>query len=158
MFRQRLCMLILLVGALGAHEWFPDSLFAAEAAPDLEAGAPLATIEVEKPDNPPGAHPAREDRLARSPGLRIWLGSYQSTKSNFLADVFRSTDGGVTWLAPVTEYGGDKNWMTIDRSGGASDGFIYGIWQRFSACCGSNVLTRSANGGASFESPVPVAF
>jgi subtilisin-like proprotein convertase family protein len=82
---------------------------------------------------------------------------YQSLKSNLLADVYKSTNGGVSWLAPVTEFGGDKNWLAVDRSGGASNGQIYGIWQRFGgACCGSSVFTRSVNGGASFQTPVPV--
>ena len=84
---------------------------------------------------------------------------YQSLQGNLRVDVFRSTNGGVTWLPPVTEFGGDKNWLAIDRSGGASDGFIYGIWQRFGgACCGSSTFTRSTNGAASFQTPVPVAF
>jgi subtilisin-like proprotein convertase family protein len=82
---------------------------------------------------------------------------YQSLKSDLTADVYKSTNGGVSWLPPVTEFGGDKNWLVVDRSGGPSSGHIYGIWQRFGgACCGSNVLTRSVNGGASFQTPVPV--
>lgn len=82
---------------------------------------------------------------------------YQSLKGNLRADVFRSTNGGVTWLPAVAEFGGDKNWLAIDRTGGPSDGFLYGIWQRFGgACCGSNTFTRSTNGGASFQAPVAV--
>ncbi len=46
--------------------------------------------------------------------------------------------------------------MVIDRTGGASDGFIYGIWQRFAGCCDLNVLTRSLDGGEIFQYPVPV--
>ncbi|HEX4824206.1 MAG TPA: proprotein convertase P-domain-containing protein [Candidatus Polarisedimenticolaceae bacterium] len=83
---------------------------------------------------------------------------YQSLKGDtFTADVWRSTNGGVSWMAPVSEFGGDKNWFVVDKSGGASSGFLYGIWQRFTSCCGTNVLTRSTNGGASFQSPVSVA-
>src|SRR5262249_699489 len=47
---------------------------------------------------------------------------YQSLQGNLRADVFRSTNGGVTWLPPVTEFGGDKNWLAIDRSGRATHG------------------------------------
>ncbi len=81
---------------------------------------------------------------------------YQSLKSDFTADVYRSTNGGASWLALVTEFGGDKNWFAVDKSGGPSSGQLYGIWQRFSSCCGVNTLTRSINGGASYQSPVPV--
>jgi hypothetical protein len=81
---------------------------------------------------------------------------YQSLKQDFTADVYKSTNGGVSWLAPVTEFGGDKNWLVVDRTGGVGNGNLYGIWQRFSSCCGTNVLTRSTNGGASFQTPVPV--
>lgn len=81
---------------------------------------------------------------------------YQSLKADFTADVWRSTNGGVSWLAPVSEFGGDKNWFVVDKSGGASDGQLYGIWQRFASCCGENVLTRSTDGGASYQAPVPV--
>ena len=81
---------------------------------------------------------------------------FQSLKGDFTLDVFKSTNGGVSWGAPVPSFGGDKNWMTIDRSGGAGSGQIYGIWQRFADCCDTNVFTRSTDGGASFQSPVPV--
>src|SRR5262245_58790610 len=80
----------------------------------------------------------------------------QSLKGDFTLDVFKSTDGGVNWGVPVPSFGGDKNWMVIDQSGGPGSGLIYGIWQRFAACCGTNVFTRSTNGGASYQTPVPV--
>jgi len=81
---------------------------------------------------------------------------YQSLKSDFSVDVFRSMSGGQLWRRPVYGYGGDKNWMVVDRSGGVGDGHVYGIWQRFVSCCDLDVLTRSTNGGVSFEPPVPV--
>src|SRR5262245_47258651 len=83
---------------------------------------------------------------------------YQSLKSDFTLDVFKSTDGGVSWGPPVPSFGGDKNWMAIDRSGGPGSGMIYGIWQRFASCCSTSVFTRSTNGGASYDTPVPVTF
>jgi len=82
---------------------------------------------------------------------------YQSLKSSFLMDVFRSTDGGATWGAPIASFGGDKNWMVVDKSGSIGDGHIYGIWREPFGCCGPSVFTRSTDGGTSYESPVPVS-
>jgi len=82
---------------------------------------------------------------------------YQSLKSDFTLDLFKSVNGGVTWGAPVPSFGGDKNWLVVDRTGGPGHGFLYGIWQRFASCCGTNVLTRSVDAGQSFIAPVPVA-
>ncbi len=81
---------------------------------------------------------------------------YQSLTSGFSVQVFKSLDGGVSWGPPIPSFGGDKNWMTIDKSGLPSDGHIYGIWQRFAGCCGLSTLTRSTNDGASYETPVQV--
>jgi hypothetical protein len=82
---------------------------------------------------------------------------YQSLQQNFSMDVFTSSDGGMSWGPPVPSFGGDKNWMAIDRTGGVGDGNVYGIWQRFFGCCGQNIFTRSTDGAQSFENPVPVS-
>lgn len=81
---------------------------------------------------------------------------YQTLKQSFEIDVFRSTDGGATWGPPVPSFGGDKNWLVVDSTGGIGDGNLYGIWQRFGGCCGFDVLVRSTDDGASYESPVDV--
>jgi len=82
---------------------------------------------------------------------------YHSLKQNFDVDLFKSFDGGMLWSGPVFAFGGDKNWMAIDRSGGIGDGNIYGTWQAAAGCCGQNIFNRSENGGQSFSAPVPVA-
>jgi len=79
---------------------------------------------------------------------------YQSLQYSFDLDVFKSPDGGLTWGSPVFAYGGDKNWMVVDRSGGIGDGNLYGIWQALAGCCGQNHFNRSSDGGQSFEYPV----
>lgn len=81
---------------------------------------------------------------------------YQSLTTNVRVEVFKSVNGGVSWGAPVDSFGGDKNWLVIDKTGGPGHGFHYGIWQRFAACCGPNVLTRSFNGGQSYSGPTQV--
>jgi len=69
--------------------------------------------------------------------------------------VFKSTDGGVSWSAPVFAYGvvADKGWMTIDRSGGTSDGHVYVDWREGSD---PNHFTRSINQAASFQPTNPL--
>jgi len=81
---------------------------------------------------------------------------YNSLHSDLSMDVFKSLDGGVNWLTPVPAFGGDKNWIAVDRSGGIGDGNVYGIWQLSGGCCGSRIFTRSSDGAESFEEPVGV--
>lgn len=81
---------------------------------------------------------------------------YNSLKSDFSMDVFKSFDSGQSWPDEAPAFGGDKNWMAVDKSGGIGDGHVYGTWQRNFNCCGINVFTRSTDGAASFEFPVPV--
>lgn len=71
-------------------------------------------------------------------------------------EVFRSTDGGVTWGVPTAQFGGDKNWLAIDRTGGPGNGHVYGTWQPFFDCCNGRTLTRSIDGAASFQQPVDI--
>ncbi|MCW8961586.1 MAG: hypothetical protein OQK29_08480, partial [Ignavibacteriaceae bacterium] len=40
-----------------------------------------------------------------------------STSGSYTCELFNSVDGGATWLGSVPAYGGDKGWMTIDRTG-----------------------------------------
>ncbi len=73
---------------------------------------------------------------------------YDSLAGNMTCDVFKSTDGGASWGPPVYAYGGDKEWMTVDRSGGIGDGNIYSFWSGY-----NYIFTRSTDGGQSFEPP-----
>ena len=79
--------------------------------------------------------------------------SLSHTICDFCCEMFKSTDGGVSWTGPINARGGDKAWMTVDRTGGIGDGNVYCCWQRFANCCGDRVFTRSTNGGASFIYP-----
>ncbi len=81
---------------------------------------------------------------------------YYSLRINagFVCDTFKSLDGGATWGDAVFAFGGDKNWISADQSGGIGDGNLYGIWSP-GGCCGDQ-FSRSADGGQSFEKPVLV--
>lgn len=79
---------------------------------------------------------------------------YQSLQQSFDLDVFTSFDGGQSFGPPVFAFGGDKNWMVVDRSGGLGHGNIYGIWQAAVGCCGQQHFNRSEDAAQSFEAPV----
>ena len=74
----------------------------------------------------------------------------------YLCDMFRSTDGGQTWSGPTAANGGDKAWVAVDRTGGVGDGHVYAEWSVFAGCCGSDVFTRSTDGGTTWSGPVTV--
>ncbi|MBS1518129.1 MAG: T9SS type A sorting domain-containing protein [Bacteroidetes bacterium] len=57
----------------------------------------------------------------------------------------KSTDGGVSWLTPVSaNVGNDKNWIAADQSGGPYSNNVYGTMTP------GNVV-RSSDGGATFN-------
>ncbi len=67
--------------------------------------------------------------------------------------VFKSSDGGASWGAPVFAFGGDKVWMTIDRTAGTGAGHIYQAWSTAANQFAPNTFNRSVDGGASFTAP-----
>ncbi len=84
---------------------------------------------------------------------------YCSLRGDFTVHFFKSVDGGVTWataLPPVQIIGGDKQWFTIDRSGGIGHGNVYITWNPAFGCCGPNMFTRSSDGAQSFIAPIPL--
>lgn len=70
---------------------------------------------------------------------------------DYWCDVFKSTDGGATWVEGVYAQGGDKQWMTIDKSGGIGSGNIYAFWNVNYSICDPGFFTRSVDGGLSYE-------
>lgn len=68
-------------------------------------------------------------------------------------DVFKSTNGGQSWGPAKFAYGGDKQWMTIDRTGGMGHGYIYHNWSIASNLYGLNTFSRSIDGGNTFSTP-----
>jgi hypothetical protein len=79
------------------------------------------------------------------------------TSPGFFCTVFKSTDGGATWDGGTDARGGDKQWMTIDKTGRTGDGNIYAYWTSFFTSCDySNSFTRSKDRGESFEECIPI--
>jgi len=71
--------------------------------------------------------------------------------NDYLCDVFRADDAAITWDAGTPAHGGDKQWMTIDRSGTVGNGHVYAAWNSFFSSCPPGFFTRSLN-GTSYES------
>ena len=73
-----------------------------------------------------------------------------------MCDVFISDDGGITWDNGTFAQGGDKQWMTIDKSSGTGSGNIYAFWNTSYSICEPDFFTRSTDGGYSFEDCVSI--
>jgi len=86
------------------------------------------------------------------------LQSTWPTQTFYCDDLWRSTNGGQTWTeqSPDRSAGGDKEWFTIDKTGGPGHGFQYQIYDSAN-CFGSGVgFQRSTNGGTTWQSPVNI--
>ena len=70
--------------------------------------------------------------------------------------LFVSTNQGQTWGPPIPAFGGDKEWMTVDRTGGVTDGFIYQSWSTGTSPSNSKNFARSVNQGQSFQNPLAI--
>jgi hypothetical protein len=73
---------------------------------------------------------------------------YNSLLGSFDTDVWTSVDGGRTWSNPTPSFGGDKNWIAVDRTSGIGRDHLYEIW-KFD-------ITRSIDRNASYQSPIPL--
>ncbi len=78
---------------------------------------------------------------------------YQSLDSQFHTELFASSDHGQTWGSPVAANGGDKPWMTIDRTSGPGRDHVYEEWSTSGDAYYPNTFSRSVDDGASFEAP-----
>ena len=96
----------------------------------------------------------RSDPVLRSDRGGIFYYSSLSTLESI--EVFRSFDGGVTWGIPVPAFGGDKQWIAVDRTLGSGSGHLYQIWNVQFSCCEPNDFTRSIDVAQSFQGPFAV--
>lgn len=76
--------------------------------------------------------------------------------NNMTCKVFKINDGGVEWDEGVEAQGGDKQWMTIDRTDGMGAGNNYSYWTQYWSSCYPGCFTRSIDLGVSFEDCVEV--
>lgn len=86
--------------------------------------------------------------------------SLQSTQAEsfFCDDVWRSTNGGQSFTEQSPDqagHGGDKEWFTIDTTGGTGHGFLYQFWTGFFAC-DFGEFNRSIDSGVTWQSPINI--
>ena len=74
----------------------------------------------------------------------------------FLCHVFKSSTGGSSWDGGTFAQGGDKQWMTIDKTSGQGTGHIYAFWTSFYSVCEPGFFTRSTNAGGSFQDCITI--
>jgi hypothetical protein len=86
----------------------------------------------------------------------VFYNSLTNNNGNYTCKVFRSSDAGVTWDAGVEAFGGDKQWMYIDRSLSEGNGNIYSNWTSYYSTCMPGNFTRSTNHGNSYENCIAV--
>lgn len=66
--------------------------------------------------------------------------------------IYKSTNAGQSWSNGVYIGGGDKQYMTIDRTGGIGEGNIYSAWSSNTSECEPGFFTRSTDGGINYDS------
>jgi len=82
---------------------------------------------------------------------------YNSLTGDFSCDVFKIEDGGVEWDNGTYAYGGDKQWMRIDKTDGIGAGNNYSFWNVSYSDCYPGSFTRSTDQSTTYESCVTVA-
>lgn len=86
----------------------------------------------------------------------FFYSSLKSVQGTLSVDMFVSSNGGVSWIGPNYAWGGDKQWITVDRTTGIGRGNVYQAWALAGACCGTNTFTRSVDGGFTYSTPGPI--
>ena len=87
----------------------------------------------------------RSDPVVRAgPGGEFYFSSLR-VNPRFETDIFRSEDGGNTWLGPFYSFGGDKQWISVDTTDGPGRGMLYQHW--------GGSFTRSFDRGETWDSP-----
>jgi hypothetical protein len=79
--------------------------------------------------------------------------------SFFCDDLWRSTNGGQTWVERSPDRGaggGDKQWFTIDKTSGPGHGFQYQSDDGINCSGGGVEFQRSIDGGVTWQAPIVV--
>lgn len=77
-----------------------------------------------------------------------------NTAPNFHGDIWKSLDSGASWQRVANAVGGDKPWMTVDKSFSPGRGNIYQCWSDVANNYGTRVFSRSRDGGSTWLNPI----
>ena len=104
----------------------------------------------------PGTFRSDPVLAADAGGVFYYLGVL--TNGNYHSDLWRSTNGGVSWDFSGEALGGDKEWMTIDRTTGPGRGNLYEAWSPdFNFANDPNqIFTRSTDGGQTWQTATSI--
>jgi Dockerin type I domain len=81
---------------------------------------------------------------------------YLSLLETFFDNMWRSLDGGISWINLAPAKGGDKQWFTIDTTNSIGRGFQYQCWSTSGNNYGGRQFTRSTDGGFTWLNPVNI--
>src|SRR4029077_18151564 len=105
----------------------------------------------------------RSDPVTKSDetGRFFYLSLESDVNTSFFCDnVYRSTNGGQSWLELQPDRqagGGDKEWFTIDQTGGPGHGFQYQLDDGIN--CDNNFFVefqRCTDGGITWQAPIEI--
>ena len=80
--------------------------------------------------------------------------SLEVVANQFTCFTHRSNDGGATWDTGTFSFGGDKQWLAVDTTGGPGDGTIYQAWNTAGNSFFPNQFNRSFDNGVTWDAPV----
>jgi hypothetical protein len=98
----------------------------------------------------------RSDPVLESDAYGNFYYNSLAVTPTYFCDVFTSLDGGASWGNKTYAQGGDKQWMTIDKTGGMGMGHIYAFWTSYYSVCAPGHFTRSTDGGITYEDCVTI--
>ena len=97
--------------------------------------------------------------LAADGDGRFYYLGVRTNSVYYFCDLWRSTNGGVSWESLGLALGGDKPWMTIDTTTGPGRGNIYQTWSPWYNFTNdiNAIFSRSGDGGQSWMNPISMA-
>ena len=81
---------------------------------------------------------------------------YLSLLQSFFDSMWRSLDGGQSWMNIAPAKGGDKQWFTIDKTNSTGHGFQYQSWSTDGNNYNGRQFTRSTDGGFTWLNPINI--